>query len=80
MPMRSLTEADRSASARSCDLLRRRVLIVNLSRRHLLIGMVSDSVGTVVVIAGAVGVVVVGGHRCLSSFGVVDTVEARQRS
>jgi hypothetical protein len=80
MPMRSLTEADPLAPARLFTLLGHRVLIVNLARRHLLIGMVSDGVGTVVVVAGAVGVVVVGGHRCPSSFGVVDTVEARQRS
>jgi hypothetical protein len=78
--MRSLTEADPSASARSCDRLRHRVLIVNLSRHRLLMRMVSDGVGTVVVIAGAVAVVVVGGHRRVPFRSVIATVEARQRS
>jgi hypothetical protein len=78
--MRCLTEADPSASARLFNLLRHRPLIVNLSRHRLLIGMVSDGVGTVVVIAGAVAVVVVGGHRRVPFRSVIDTVEARQRS
>jgi hypothetical protein len=77
MPMRSLTEADPLAPARLFTLLGHRFLSVTMSRRHLLIGMVSDSVGTVVVIAGAV---VVGGHRCAPFRSVVATVEARQRS
>ena len=78
--MRCLAEADPSATARLFDVLRHRFLIVTLARRHLLIGMVSDGVGTVVVIAGAVGVIVVGGHRLVPFRLVIDTVEARQRS
>ena len=76
--MRCLTEADPSAAARLFNVLRHRFLSVTLSRRHLLIGMVSDGVDTVVVIAGAVSVV--GGHRRVPFRSVIDTVEARQRS
>jgi uncharacterized PurR-regulated membrane protein YhhQ (DUF165 family) len=77
MPMRRLTQADPSAAARLFTLLGHRFLSLTLSRRHLLIGMVSDSVDTVVVVAGAV---VVGGHRRVPFRLVIDTVEARQRS
>jgi hypothetical protein len=80
MSMRCLTEADPSASARPFNVLRHRLLIVNLARRHLLLGMFSESVGTVVVTAGAVGVIVVGDHRRVPFRSVIDTVEARQRS
>jgi hypothetical protein len=76
MLMRCLAEADPSAAARLFNVLRHRFLRVTLSRRHLLIGMVSDSVDTVVV----AGAVVVGGHRRVPFRSVIDTVEARQRS
>ena len=75
--MRCLTEADPSATARLVNVLWHRFLSVTLSRRHLLIWMVSDGVDTVVVVAGAV---VVGGHRRVPFRSVIDTVEARQRS
>ena len=77
LPTGCLTQADPSAAVRLVNVLRLCLLRVTLSRRHLLIGMVSDGVGIVVVVAGAV---VVGGHRRVPFRSVIDTGEARQRS